>query len=250
MNAVPAAFALFSGLLGLAGPAFGQVAAPEANLSASVAAAQKRYSDSFLGSPQLYNGPEYVDYALRYHARIGHQFFLTPEKQPGSVQYNNQRFGNLRLTYDVVLDQVVLPHPTSPLSLRLINEWVGGFSINGHRFVRLVADSASGKVLRTGYYEVLVDSTVQVLAKRAKRQQEQIVDRRVDVEFIPADRLFIKKGGVYHPVGTKAAVVRLLADRGQEVQRYIQEHNLQFNKTQREAATVELVRYYCSLRPQ
>ncbi|MBF9235855.1 hypothetical protein I2I05_00455 [Hymenobacter sp. BT683] len=235
-------------LFALSLPTWGQQSLGDARLAASVAAAQKQYTDSFAGSPKLYNGPEYVDYAKRYHAQIGHQFFSAPDRQPGSVEYNNQVFNNLRLNYDVVLDQVVLQHPTSPLTMRLINEQMRAFTLNDHQFVRLVADSASRNVIRTGYYEVLVDSQVQLLAKRAKRQQEQIIDGKIDVAYFDIDELFIKKGGVYHLIRNKSSVVRLLADRNKEIQRYIQEHKLNFNKKQREAATVELLRYYSSLR--
>ncbi|WP_035565047.1 hypothetical protein [Hymenobacter sp. IS2118] len=234
-------------LFALSLPVWGQQSPDDARLLAAVTAAQQQYTAAFVGPPQLYNGPEYVDYAKRYHAQIGHQFFSVPEKQPGSIDYNNHVFSNLRLNYDVVLDQVVLQHPTSPLTLRLINEQLRGFTINDRRFLRLVADSASKAVIRTGYYEVLADGEMQLLAKRAKRQQEQIIDRKVDVEFLNIDKLFIKKAGVYYPVGSKASVVRLLADRSKEIQQYLQAHKLNFSKKQREAAAVELVRYYNGL---
>ena len=235
-------------VLGL--PAFGQRPEPDGLVSVATEAAQKRYNDSFVGHPQLYNGPEYVDYTQRFHARTGHQFFLTPEKQPGSVYYNDHYFPNLRLAYDVVRDQVVLPQPTSPLTLRLINEQVRAFSLAGHRFIRLVADSSGGGVIRTGYYEVLVDNRVQVLAKRAKRMQEHVNQNFVDVEFTPTDKLFIKKAGVYYPISRKGAVVRLFADRSKEVQQFLQEQKLNFNGAQFDASVAQLALYYGSLPPQ
>ena len=232
-------------LPGLAAQA--QLASPEARLASAVTAARQRYTESFGGHPQLYNGPEYVDYARRYHARTNHQFFLTPEMQPGSVHYNGQLFGNVRLTYDVVRDQVVLAQPTSPLTLSLINENVRGFAINDRRFVRLRADSTAGGVIRTGYYEVLADGRAQLLARRAKRQQEQIVQGFVDVEFIPTDRLYLQKDGVYYAAGRKAAVLRLLADHGKEVQQYVQERHLSFKKARFEVSMAQLVSYYNGL---
>jgi hypothetical protein len=228
-------------------PAYSQSAVFDADLATSVAAAQKLYSASFPVHSQLYSGPEYLDYTKQYYASTGHQFFALPTRQPGSVYYNDHYFTGLQLAYDEVLDQVVLGMPNSPLTLRLINDNVRYFTLDGHRFVRVVADSATGNTIRTGYYEVLLDSTVQVLAKRVKRMQKRIEQRNINVQFTATDKLFIKKNGRYYPVSSKSAVTRVLADHSQEIQKYAREHKLKFSKAEREAAIVELAAYYCRL---
>jgi hypothetical protein len=230
-------------------PVLAQAAAPEPTLAAATALAKTDYLEAFKSHSQLYSGPEYVDYSQAYHVRDGHQFFLTTEKQPGSVYYNNQLFQNIQLQYDIVLGQVVLQQPGSPLLLKIINENVRSFTMAGHRFTRLVADSASGNAIRTGYYEVLVDSTVQVLAKRSKRLQEHLVQPYINAEFTQTDNLFVGKGGQYYAVASKGAIKRLFADRGKEIQRYIQDQKLTFSKARREADLVQLAAYYCSLPP-
>jgi hypothetical protein len=241
-------FLILLGLL-LPGPAAqAQVIAPL--IDVATAAAQQQYVNAFVSHPELYNGPEYTDYAKAYHARTGHQYFLAPEKQPGSVAYNQHTFNDIVLSYDLVRDQVVLSPPQSPLTLRLINEKVASFTVGSHRFTRLAADSVSRSVIRTGYYEVLVDSTVQVLAKRSKRMQERISQTFIDVEFTTVDRLFIQKAGRYYPVASKSSVMTLFADHNKELQRYLQEHKLRFNKAQREASIVQLAAYYNSLPRQ
>lgn len=235
------------GTLAVSEPAVGQATGTDAS---AMAALQARYSASFAGSPLLYNGPEYLDYAKRYHARVGHQFFLSAEQQAGSVYYNDHLFPALRLAYDVVRDQVVLSPPTSPLTLRLINEKVGSFDVDGHHFIRLVADSLSGGVLRTGYYEVLVDGGVQVLAKRVKRMQERVVQSHLDVEFTATDKVFIKQAGAYYLVKTKGQALRRFADRAKEMQQFMQAQKLVFRRGRFEAAVVQLARYYGSLPPR
>ena len=157
---------------------------------------------------------------------------------------------DVQLAYDVVHDQVVLSPPKSPLTLRLINEQVRAFTISGHRFVWLVADSLTGSNMRTSYYEVLLDSTVQVLAKRTKRLQEHIVQPYINVEFTSWDKIFVRKSGRYYPISSKSSVVHLLWDRSKEIQKYLQEHKLHFGKQEREASIVQLVAYYASLPPR
>ncbi len=67
-------------LFALSLPVWGQQYPEDARLVAAVVAAQQQYTAAFVGPPQLYNGPEYVDYAKRYHAQIGHQFFSSPRQ--------------------------------------------------------------------------------------------------------------------------------------------------------------------------
>jgi len=238
---------LLPGLLASSLPAFSQLAPAEASLAASVATAQRQYAQSFFSHPQLYNGPEYLDYAKRYYKQEGHQFYVWPTMQPGRVFYNNHQFEQVQLVYDIVLDQVVLSPPGSPVTLRLVNEFVRDFNINDRHFVRLVADSASSAVIRTGYYQLLLNAPVQVLAKRTKRTQERVAQQQRNVEFTSKDRLFIKKQGVYYPIKGKSAAMRLFADRAPEMQAYLKEQKLSFRKADFEASLVQLARHYTEL---
>ena len=236
-------------LLLLGQQALGQTTADGAHLvSSSVSQLEQRYAESFFGHPELYNGPEYINYARPYFRRTGHQFFLSTEPQSGSVYYSGHHFTGQKLLYDVVRDQVVLEHATSPLNLSLINQNVRYFFIGNHHFTRLVADSLTQGLPGTGFYEVLVDSTVQLLAKRSKRMQERVEQGHVNVEFIAGDKLFIRKAGVYYGVRKKRSVTRLFADHSKQVQQYIQDNKLRFKKKgRREADIVQLTRYYNGL---
>jgi hypothetical protein len=216
-------------------------------LSASVDQLRQQYTKSFPVHSQLFNGPEYVDYARRYPNNIGHQFFLLPEPATGSVFYNDHYFPNLQLVYDIVLEQVVLQQPGSPLRLRLVNEKVRSFSLADHHFIRIEADSSSGAVIKTGFYEVLVDSAVQVVAKRTKQQKDRIYEGKTRLEFTPADKLFLRKEGTYYAANSRSAVTRLFADQGKEVQKYIRANNLKFRKGTRETDIVQLTRFYNGL---
>lgn len=211
------------------------------------AAARQIYTAADPISSLLYNGPEYVNYAMRYAARVGHQFFLTPEPQPGSALYRAQPFDNLQLQYDVVLDQVVIKQPTSPLTLRLVNEKLDRFTIAGHRFEKLQADTTAGGLAATGYYEVLAEGPVQLLARRAKRQLERIESRVVRAEFVKADRLYAYRNGRYYPFNSKSAVQKLLADREPEIRAYMRQNKLKLNKKQFENSVLALVSYYNQL---
>lgn len=188
-----------------------------------------------------------MDYSKKYFKREGHQFFESPDKQRGTIYYTNHFFENVQLIYDVVTDKLILQHPTTPLLLSLINERVEYFTIAKHRFIRLADDSAVAKVISTGYYEVLVDNKVQLLARRSKQMQEKIETSHINIEFYLNDKLFLKKGGIYYPINNKRAIVNLLSDREAELKAYSKANKLRFKKSRREADIMQLTEYYCSL---
>lgn len=228
-----------------------QSSSPEfETLASSFKLLSQQYSGSFLAHPQLFNGPEYVDYSKVYHQVTGHQFFLFPDQQQGSVYYNEHNFENVSLAYDLVLDQVVLKHPTTPLTLRLVNDNVRAFSIADHRFIRIASDSLTKGVMRTGYYEVLVDGTAQVFAKRIKRKHERIEQKNINAEFVQENQFFIQKAGLYYPVKSKGSIVKLFSDKKELIQKYLQTNNLKFSRKYREQAITKLVSYYNSLAAQ
>lgn len=166
---------------------------------------------------------------------------------PGAATYQGRDFPSLQLQYDLLLDQVVLSQPGNPLRLRFIDERVRAFAIDGHHFVRLVADSARADVVRTGYYELLADGPVQVLAKRSKLLYEHLNKPYVDVSFVEVNRLYLPRAGRYYAVRSKGVALRLFADRGKEMQQYLKAHRLRFNSPNRESSVVELARYYNGL---
>lgn len=224
-----------------------QAPGPEAQLPPAAEALRQEYASEPVNYPYLYNGPEYADYTRKYHTLTGNQFFLKPEMLPGTANYNGRDFANLRLQYDLVLDQVVLSQPGNPLKLRFLDDKVHAFSVDGHGFVRLVADSSNSNVIRTGYYELLADGPVQVLAKRSKTMYEHVNRPYVDVSFSESNRLYMQKAGRYYPVRSKGTALRLFADHSGEMQQYLKEHRLRFDKSSRESSLIGLTRYYNSL---
>ena len=227
-----------------------QATGPEARLPTAAEALRQEYATASVNNPYLYSGPEYADYTRKYHIRTGHQFYIQPEMLPGTANYNDREFANLRLQYDIVLDQVVLSQPGNPLTLRFIDEKVRTFSVGGHHFVRLMADSTNADIIRTGYYELLADGSVQVLAKRSKTLYEHLNKPYIDVSFVEANRLFMYKAGRYYSVRSKSAALHLFAEHSKEMQQYLKEHHLRFNKASRENSVVELARYYNGLPTQ
>jgi hypothetical protein len=236
-------------LLAYGRPAAGQ-SGPAPGGAASAGLLAQQYFASFASYPLLFNGPEYADYAKSYRTASGHQFFIWPEWQNCSIVYNDHAFAGLTLSYDIVLDQVVLQQSAVPLTFRLANGLVRSFTLGEHRFTWLTADSLTAGTLSTGYYEVLLEGPATLLARRIKKIHERKYATYVDASFEQADQLFLRKAGTYAPIETKGAVLAAFADHGKEIQKYIQSNRLSFKENRRVADILQVVRYYNTLSAQ
>ncbi|KUG06986.1 hypothetical protein [Solirubrum puertoriconensis] len=229
---------------------FGQtaVAPPDTTLlTSAMEHMHLRYRETVGSSAALYSGQQYVNYASG--TAQGHQFFKSKNDLPGSVFYDGYEFTGLAMQYDAKQDALLVNSYNSPAKFRLVDERVEHFVIDGHRFVRIVADSAAADVVTTGFYELLYEGGPQlrVLAKHSKNLQIRMGQRMSYQEFIDIDRYYLQKGNRYYPVSKKGSVLALFSDRKKELKKYAAEQKLRFSKEKRAEAIVQLAKYYHGL---
>ncbi|QIX61338.1 hypothetical protein HER32_09150 [Hymenobacter sp. BT18] len=193
---------------------------------------------------QLYNGQEYVNYVRSYIK--GHAFFDSADPQPGTVEYGGGTY-SVPLRYDIVREVLVLKAPLGALTLQLINERVTRFSLGSHSFIRLVADSSRAAPIRTGFYEVLIDGSVQLLAAHRKNLQQRSVAGGMEGEITQKDEFFVRQGTELHSVGKAKSVLALFPESKARLREYIKTRKLQFSSTRRQEALTALLQYYATL---
>ena len=222
-----------------------QALADSSTLRAATAVAHEAYSRHVRPESVLFNGPEYVDYVKP--GTVGHQFFLEASPQMGTVSYRQGFFQEVPLRYDIVLDQVVMTYPSQTGIITLVPDFINTFSLGSHQFARLLADSAIGRIMPTGYYEVLQPGPVSLLAHHTKRIQQIYVQQTLRFEYRQTDQLYVRTATGAAEVGSLKSLLSLLPAHKTEAQRYARQHNLRFAAAQREASALELLRYYYTL---
>lgn len=108
-------------------------------VSASLKNMTEVYQQTVALEAGLYNGAEYVNDTKSFVK--GHPFFKTAAEAAEGIYFDGAWFPNVPLQYDLVLDQVVIEHPIADLKLKLVPEKVTYFTLAGHTFIRLNADS-------------------------------------------------------------------------------------------------------------
>jgi hypothetical protein len=192
---------------------------------------------------RLLSGTEYLDYSPSN--TVGNQFYLSNTAQLGSIYYDGRYFTKVPLLYDLKLDQLILSDTAHRVQLRLVEERVAFFRLDGRHFVRLGADSATG--MPTGFYQLLLDGRTQLLARRSKKVAEELVQQHLSFVYKENARLFIRKEGKLIEVIKFKNLLDALADRKGELQKFARSNGLKFNSSARELSAVQLVSYYNSL---
>lgn len=203
------------------------------------------YQEAVGVQTHLYNGTEYVDYSKPFLE--GDQFFVSKAVVRGNIFYDGTWYTEVPLLYDLVMGEIVMPHNSSGLMMKLVNDKIDTFQIHGHTFVHLKGDSASQALPQPGFYDLMYSNDTQFLVKRSKSIQERAGQGGMEGEFKPAYKFYIRKEEVYHQVSNRRSVYKVLKDKKKQLQKYASANRLKFRKEKKEAAILALTRYYDSL---
>ena len=231
--------------LGLAGAGncAAQTPADSSALAAAVGAARQVYARTVRPESLLFDGPEYTDYAPTTTG--GNPFFLVDKPQPGTVAYRGATFEAVPLRYDIALGQVVMSYPSQAVAIALVPEQLRAFTLAGHQFVRLVADSAAR--IPTGYYELLQAGPVSLLASHSKKVYQAYVQQALRLEYRQTDKLYLRTAKAATEISSLKNLLALLPAHRDEVQRYARQHKLRSGNEQLAASAQEALRYYYTL---
>ncbi|MFD1467693.1 hypothetical protein ACFQ48_05625 [Hymenobacter caeli] len=227
----------------LSNKALGQAVGPD---SSALAALGQRYAAARGAESRLYNGPAYAGHIEPFVK--GQPFFESSAAQPATVDYDGHTYTGVPLHYDLVLGQLVLQVPPGFTEMHLLNEKVARFTLAGHTFIRLVTDSAGASV-PTGFYDLLVEGPVRVLAARRKNVQTRATFEGMQGEISQINEVFIYKDRQYYLVGNAKELLRLFPESKGALRAYIRAQKLTFKAASREPSIAAVVRYYATLAP-
>lgn len=220
-------------LLMLAGSARGQ---DKVAASAATDSAVQIYFRTLGETWPIHNGRVFYGYPVH----IEHAFFPDKGWQKGSVLYDGVWYRDISLMYDAYMDELVILHPSST-PIRLVSERVHEFHFLGLSFIRLEFENNS--LMRTGFYEKLVEGPVTVYAKRTKKVEENIVDLALEKKFVTAYQFYAMKDGVFKSIQKQKSLLEIMKDKRQTVVQHLKQQNIKFRK-EKEKAIVEMARIY------
>lgn len=192
---------------------------------------------------QLFNGKE----SLYYDPSIkeGSAYFADAKNwSAGTVWFDGYFYSNVKLLYDLVKDRVAILLNNNVTGIVLQSERVKSFTLLAHTFIYVKYDSLLRKPVKNGFYDDLYDGKIKILARREKNIQTASTPSSTESYFSPTVDYYLFKNGDYYAISSKGSVLAVLKDHKRELQQFISQNDLSFNKTGREEAMAKVAEYY------
>ena len=198
------------------------------------------------GNRHLFNGPEHRGYM---RPATSHPYYLSEDIHTGNICYDGILYKNVPLMYDIVNDNVITMQYVKDSSVEyrsifkidLFRDRTDSFSFPGHSFIKIEADSNTGRMKR-GFYEVLYNGKAKVVVRRTKVYVEEI-RRDLERRYDSSSAYYIQKDGIYHLIKNKGAVLDVFKDKRREIAAFISKNKLKYRK-QKEELIAGAARYY------
>ena len=200
------------------------------------------YSSSVRDQLLLFNGVEYKPIPEPYE---GHPFFESEYIEEGSITYYGETYQNVPMHYDLVHDEVVIEHYDQKGYVGLVKPHqnkITSFVLLNHTFIHLGSQS-TGEDIRDGYYDLLYDGNVKILAKRKKTISEDLSMQTLKVSFNEKVSYYLFKDNEYHTIKSKGSVLKVLKDKRKELNQFASKRRADFTLN-REYSMVKLAEYY------
>lgn len=169
-------------------------------------------------------------------------YFLSPNFTKGYIIYDQVLYNNVNLIYDEAADLVVLQD--SSHKIELITEKLEAFGIGDNHFQFLIKkDANTNAILKTGYYQLLVDNTTSLYTKETKKIDEKIIGSELTYTIGTSNYYYIKKQGRFYEIQSRKGFFRILKDKEKEIKRYIKTQHLNYRKN-KTATLTNVVEYY------
>lgn len=186
----------------------------------------------------LFIGTEYKGYDRRIQ---GHPYFASDSIAKGSVFFDGILYKNVPLLYDILVDEIILSGHSQTIPIKLLKLKVHYFYLNEELFVKLEGDSLNGSLV-PGFYNLLYQDKVSVLAKRKKQILESRKDED-DVRFKQYDEYYIRKNNVLYKVDNNRSFLEVFNDKKDDLRQYQRRNNIKYKKDPANALVKTVAHY-------
>ena len=203
----------------------------------------------------VYTGREFYPYFIKENvystttlvtsgSRPGeHPFFITDEFRPEKIVFEGVVYPSVYLAFDICRSEVVVLTPEQK-AIVLPEGKVQKFNYDGHEFKMLT--NVSG--LNNDFYEILYWSNSTILCAKREKNQTELWHTISDYYVILNNQAHHVSSVSTKSVGVKATLLRIFADREDQMRSFIRQNKLKFSKAKKEQSLVKATEYYASLK--
>lgn len=185
-------------------------------------------SDSTKPISLLYNGAEYVK---QFNPSKGDPFFPV-SNNTGNVKYQQNWYNNVEIHYDCEDDYVLIRDMRGLLKLRLINDMLDEFTLDGHHFVKKALASPTGEL-----YELIFDGKRTLLVKWVKRINSDV---KISDTYVLRKHILLQANGKLYPIESAADIIRLSPEHSRELKKAVRDSRTSFRQDPIKASEIML----------
>lgn len=224
--------------------AVAQIKAEGPNQDPAFSNANQFFASAIKDQARLYNGREYNFY-FGFEGLAYFQARAFDEK--GSIVFDGVKFDQVPLLLDLFKQKLVTMLPNHVAKLELSSEKISSFTLYDHHFINTQFTVANNKnVLISGFIDQLYIGKCKILVKREKKVHETSNMQGLKKFFVDKSSYFLEKQGKVYQFASEKSLLVLLADKKNEMKRYLKENNIKF-KNDPERTMVMIVAYYDKL---
>ncbi|SDC81535.1 hypothetical protein [Niabella drilacis] len=184
----------------------------------------ERFYTTFSNDLPIYNGRLYQGYLPTI---TGTPFMDDDQWMEGTVFFDSTWYKNTRLKYDVVAGELVIENPNK-MPVILPGSPLYAFTLGQERFIKLGPGNST--VLPAGFYEILDEGALTVLALRKKIIRETTGQSTVEREFTWNNRFYIYRDKVFYPVSSKKNLYALIKEKRSAIHKALKRKKARFRK--------------------
>ncbi len=222
------------------GRAFAQ-AADSTNYLAGKKAIVSLFNNATRDQSLIYYGMRHDGYDRRIE---GGAYFQAAEWKPGTLRYKGFTYENVPIRFDEVKQELVVLYRDDASALVLESKYLSQFTIDGHQFYHLPADTVDN-VIREGFYDRIYHGKINVFVSRKKIYTSTVVPE-VREEFVEETKYYILKDNTWFSSQNKGAMLKVLSDKKNEIKQYMKKHRMGF-KSNPELVLAAVASYYETL---
>lgn len=219
-----------------------QIFKPDSALKTPIKNAESLFNSSIKQQSLLLNGPAFQNYASNVDGSAN--FLDLTSFIWGDVIYDGYRFNGVAMMYDLYEDKVIAVKNNSAM-YSLVSQKVSDFYLSNHHFKYInVVDTTTTKI-RSGFFDVLYNGDLKILAKRVKKVQLSINNQDKDLRyfFVPKTTYYLERNNQYEVIANESAFFNLFKDKKTELKKHLSNYKIKFKKKPEEAMIL-LAAYY------
>lgn len=220
------------------------VVAQDVKKDTSLINASASYLDLMGKDAVLYAGAEYISPRQQIE---GTPFFGQESRFKGDVMFAGTWFFGLPIHYDLVNDKLLIWSFDQSQLLVMNSEKIDRFRLGNEEFVRGGVVAKAKENRKAGFYQILHEGDVQVLAQKKKVVVQKSAADKSFAYYKQFNTYFMVMDGNWVEVNGKKSIMHIFSDQKENIKAFIRNKNLNYNKSP-ELFLQKVAAYYESIR--